>query len=49
MRRNLLNQLNLLSTRSMVDASLKDTTSMTVSSDRNAMFANRIKDELQKL
>lgn len=39
-------QLDLLFPRSVVDTSLKDTTSMAMSSDWNAMFSNGIENEL---
>lgn len=44
--RNLLDQLNLLIARGMIDASLENTTSVTVSSNGNTMLSNRVKDEL---
>ena len=47
MRRDFLNQLNLLDARCMVDASLKHAATVAMGSNRDAMFSNRIKDKLE--
>lgn len=43
---NLANQLHFLEAGSMINASLKDAATMTVSANSNAVFTNGIKDEL---
>ena len=47
MRRDFLNQLNLLDARCMVNASLKHAATVAMGSNRDAMFSNRIKDKLE--
>jgi hypothetical protein len=45
-RRNLLDQLDLLDTGRMIDASLQNAASVPVSANGNAVLPNCIKDEL---
>lgn len=46
MHRDLADQLNLLNTRSMINAALKNATAMAVSSNNNTVRAHGVKDEL---
>jgi hypothetical protein len=41
-----LNQLDFLNTRCVINASLEDATPVSMSSNRDAVFSYRIKDEL---
>jgi hypothetical protein len=46
---DLAHKLDLLETRGVINATLKDTATMTMSSDDDALLANRVKDELSIL
>ena len=46
---DLINEPSLLNAGGMVDASLKDTTAMTMSPDHNTVGANCVEDELLKI